>query len=175
MPNANSHRPVHRLRVLHVIGLCGVLYGCSGCKPGFSNTESAYRRGLAENPTRAKIGMRTIEPSWVCFRSIDGQDEWLIDAKKDIAARKVVKHDARGSLLSETDSYLSGRVVIMDDNKFPEEIKLHCDYLSGRLRLIYLGDDKEITFGVDNAATNNAACLALIKRVTERWFGERME
>lgn len=171
MQNVNSHSAVQWLKLPNVIALCGVMLWFSGCKPSFSNVESAYRRGLAENPTREKIGMRTIEPSWVCFRSIDGQDEWLVDAKKDTAAAKIVKHDSSGALVWETDSYLSGRIVTRDDNKFQEEIKLHCDYSSVQLRLLYLGDDREINSWIEDAGTNNTACLAVLKRVTAKWSG----
>jgi hypothetical protein len=115
------------------------------------------------------MGMRIIEPSWICFRSIDGEDEWITDPKDDPAV-KVVKHDASGSLLWETDSYSSGREATVIDHKIPEEIKLHCDYSSSKLTLIYLGDDENIKSWVKDAGTNNLACLAVIERVKARWF-----
>ena len=91
---------------------------------------------------------------------------------KGTATVKAVKHDSSGALLWETDAYLSGRIVTMDDNKFEEEIKLYCDYSSGQLRLIYLGDDKEINSWIEEAGTNNSECLAVIRRVRTKWFGD---
>ena len=145
------------------------MFCCLGCKPEFSNIESAYRRGLAENPKREKIGMTRIEPSWICFRSIEGQDEWIIAAKKEVSTFKVVAHAADGAILWETDSYSSGRVVTMDDNIFQEEIKLYCDYASGDLRIIYLGDDGEISRWIQGAIGINAECLKVIDRVKLKW------
>ena len=101
MRNVNSHSSLQWLKRPNLIGLCGALVCFLGCKPDFSNNEAAYRRGLAENPIRAKIGMRTIEPSWICFRSEQGQDDWYVDPKKDTAAVKVVQHDTEGLLVWE--------------------------------------------------------------------------
>lgn len=172
MRNANYHRPSYWLTLSHLVALCGVLLSLPSCKPSSSNTELAYRRGQAENPVREKLGLRPIQTSWICFLSIDGQDDWYIDPKKDTCAVKVVKHDVNGLLLWETDSYSSGRVVTMDDNKFEEEIKLHCDYPPAQLSLLYMGDDKEIMSWVEDAGTNNLACAAVIERVKAKWFGQ---
>ncbi len=119
------------------------------------------------------MGMRLIEPSWVCFRSDNGKDEWLSDPNRENSAAKVVVHEPNGSLRSETDSYLSGRTIERDDNKFSEEIKLQCDYASGQLRLTYLGDDKDIRSSVDAARTNNNNCLDVVARVKAKWFGNK--
>lgn len=144
----------------------------AGCRPDIPNIASAHQRGLAENPKREKMGLRRIEASWICFRSIDGEDEWVTDLKTDTAAVKVVKRGTTGSLQWEIDSYWSGRLVMMDDSKFQEEIKLYCDYTSGQLEIIYLGDDREIRSWAEDARTNPLR-LEVIERVKSKWFGAK--
>ena len=166
MRNVIAPKSAHFWQVTSLLVLCGLslwLY--------FSNLKSAYRRGLAENPVRLKIGMRPIEPARKCFRSINGKDEWLSNPN-DTTAAKVVKHGNNGTLLWETDSYASGRKFTFIQGEHEEEIKLHCDYLAGQLSLIYLGDDKEIRAWVEDAGTNNPACLAVIARIRAKWFGK---
>ena len=166
MRNVIAPKSAHFWQVTSLLVLCGLslwLY--------FSNLKSAYRRGLAENPVRLKIGMRPIEPAWKCFRSINGKDEWLSNPN-DTTAAKVVKHGKNGTPLWETDSYANGRTFTTVDGEHAEEIKLHCDYSSGQLSLAYLGDDKEIRAWVEEAGTNNPACLTVIAQVRAKWFGD---
>ncbi len=136
---------------------------------GLSNNESGYRRGLAENGIRLRMGMRRIEPTWTCFSSIHGKDTWMIDGNKDTTAAKVVTHNRNILLVSEADRYFSGRVVSIGDGMPEETITLVCDYTSKQLEIVYIGDSTEIKSWISDAGTNNQACLDVIARVKKRW------
>jgi hypothetical protein len=141
----------------------------TGCNRNLPNLKIPYQRGLAENPKREKVGLRLIEPSWICFRSINGKDEWIADPKRDSAAIKIVRHDMDGALLLETDSYPSGRYVELNDVRFEEEIALQYDYITGEMEIIYLGDDREIRSWIDDSKKDNAQCLKVISKVQSKW------
>ena len=167
MPNASCHKLTAKARSRLLVALCCIII-VGGCRPDRAN--ETYRKGLQENPTRQKIGMRLIEPNWRCFRSINGKDEWLTDPKSESAAVKTVQRAANDSLLSEIDSYRSGRLVKIDDSvRLQEEIKLEVDYATSRLKLVYLGDDAEIESWL-KSADDNKARLEVIEKVKVKWY-----
>ena len=105
-----------------------------------------HQRGLAENPRRILLGMRSIGEDWICFRSTpEAGDEWLIDRAHTIAAVKRVRHDEAGKPTTETDSYLSGhRYKDQEGTEADEELRFTCDWTTGTLSIAYLGGDPAI-------------------------------
>jgi hypothetical protein len=147
-----------------------LIAGClvlGGCYRQIEHIEAAHKRGLAENPIRGKIGLREIQPAWICFRSISGVDEWL-SQPNDIAAVKTVERSESGSLVSEADIYLSGRKARVDDQTLDEALTLYYEYKSNEISLSYIGTDKTINSWIENAG-NNQERLNVVKLVKAKW------
>lgn len=132
--------------------------------------ESAYRRGLAENPIREKFGMMLIHPSWSCTTRFLGEDCWIVDPTKGTSSTfKIVEHGPDGSMLSETDRHFSGRLFDDFGDQTQEWLELHCDYSSGQLSLTYFGEDQEIASWIEPSLNNNSVCLTVIERFKMKW------
>ena len=155
-----------RLRII----VYGFLLSVASCKAQLSNIEVAYQRGLSENVAREKFGLRKIETTWICFRSLDGTDEWITDRHSNGAAVKIVKHDMTGALVWEEDRYWSEKLVKIDDAEVQEEIGLIVDYASGRLKVNYIGNDRQIKHWIQELEPSNNGCIEIIARVSEKWL-----
>ena len=162
-----ASRESRRIEVVVVlfisIGLL-LLYACQK-----ENTKNAFEQALPENTFRERVGLRLIERNWIC-RSFGREDVWYSSQSAKFAG-KVVRRDSNGSPLQEEDRYASGRSVAVpnaEDAVLDEEIVLSYDYLTKKMRVSYIGVDREIESASLRAETNDR-CLALIKSVREKW------
>jgi hypothetical protein len=156
--------PFNRIGAILSVSFVAVII--SGCKPqSLPNIPTAYARGMAENALREKAGLRLIEPSWICYQSIDNKDLWMADPKTDVAAVKIVRHRNDGTLLTEADRYWSGRLVkVDDDDQVQEELTLVYDYTTSSSELVYIGDDGQIETWCSRAKSTQD-CLEVIDKV----------
>lgn len=133
-----------------LIGLSLMLISCGPSKnagaQALTHLEAPHQRGLAENPRRILLGMRSVGEDWICFRSTPAAgDEWIIDRAHDKAAVKRVRHDEAGKPTTETDSYLSGRRYKDEEGtEGDEELRVTCDWTTGTLAIAYLGSDPAV-------------------------------
>ena len=141
----------------------------------FVHLEGPHARGLAENPKRLLLGMRAVGPKWICFRSTAvGGDEWIIDRAKDKAAVKRVRHNEAGKPSTETDVYLSGRRYLDDEgNEGAEELRVSCDWSTGVLDIVYLGDDRALKKSLAELppfdAKHRLAYVGRVEEIVKKW------
>lgn len=134
-----------------------------------------HQRGLAENPRRILLGMRSIGEDWICFRSTPtAGDEWLIDRAHAIAAVKRVRHDEAGKPTTETDSYLSGHRYKDDEgNEGDEELRVTCDWTTGTLAIAYLGSDPAVKNSLAKlppfAPQHRVQYVDLVTQIAHKW------
>lgn len=184
------HRPVARTRalsrriVLHALPWLAAFIGLmlSACDPSkntdaqaFIHLPAPHHRGLAENPRRILLGMRSIGEDWICFRSTpEAGDEWIIDRARDTAAVKRVRHDEAGRPTTETDVYLSGRRYTDDEGiEGAEELRVTCDWTTGALAIAYLGSDPAIQKSIAKlppfAPQHRVQYVDLVTQIGHRW------
>lgn len=149
-----------------------------GCDPSSNPAplqhEAQHKRGLAENPRRILLGMRPIDPSWICFRCVGNRDEWLSDPAHDIAAVKRVDRDAEGLPLVEVDTYLSGKKYTnTEGNVSDEELRVQCDWRTGVITLTYLGGDATVQKSIAQlppfTPQTRITCTDLVTSITQKW------
>lgn len=178
-----THTPLRRI-FLHALPLLTALIGLMliSCGPS-RNTEAQalihlpvpHQRGLAENPRRILLGMRSIGEDWTCFRSTpDAGDEWLIDRAHDKAAVKRVRHDEAGKPTTETDSYLSGhRYKDEEGIEGDEELRVTCDWNTGTLAIAYLGSDPDVKKSLAKlppfAPEHRLQYMDLVTKIAKKW------
>lgn len=184
------HTPVHprhrhhRSIPLHALPLLGALFGLmlSACRPSqntdaqaFIHLPAPHQRGLAENPRRILLGMRSIGEDWICFRSTpQAGDEWLIDRAHDQAAVKRVRHDEAGKPTTETDVYLSGRRYKDEEGiEGDEELRVTCDWSTGTLDIVYLGSDPTVKKSIAKlppfAPQHRVQYVELVTQIAHKW------
>jgi hypothetical protein len=141
----------------------------------FVHLTTPHARGLAENPKRLLLGMRAVGEKWICFRSTTtGGDEWIIDRAKDKVAVKRVRHDEAGKPTTETDVYLSGRrYVDAEGNEGAEELRVGCDWSTGVLDIVYLGDDRALKKSLEKLppfdAQHRLAYVGRVEEIVKKW------
>lgn len=184
------HRPAvhtHPRRIaLHALPRLAALIGLSlmliACGPS-KNTDAQdlihlpvpHQRGLAENPRRILLGMRSIGEDWICFRSTpEAGDEWLIERAHDKAAVKRVRHDEAGKPTTETDSYLSGRRYKNEEGiEGDEEFRVTCDWTTGTLAIAYLGSDPAVQKAIAKlppfAPQHRLQYMDLVAQIVKKW------
>lgn len=134
-----------------------------------------HQRGLAENPRRILLGMRSVGEDWICFRSTpEAGDEWLIDRAHDKAAVKRVRHDEAGKPTTETDSYLSGhRYKDEEGIEADEELRVTCDWTTGTLAIAYLGSDPTIKKSLAKlppfAPQHRLQYVDFVTKIVQKW------
>lgn len=178
--------PHTRRIALHALPLLAVLLGLSlmliACGPSnnadgqaLTHLEAPHKRGLAENPRRILLGMRSVGEDWICFRSTTtAGDEWLIDRAHDKAAVKRVRHDEAGKPTTETDSYLSGhRYKDEEGTEGDEELRVTCDWTTGTLAIAYLGSDPAIKKSLAAlppfAPQHRVQYVEFVSKITQKW------
>jgi hypothetical protein len=187
-PRHRHHQPATHTQprriVLHALPLLAALLGLMliSCGPSRNTDEQArihlpvpHQRGLAENPRRILLGMRSISEDWTCFRSTpDAGDEWLIDRAHDKAAVKRVRHDEAGKPTTETDSYLSGhRYKDEEGSEGDEELRVTCNWTTGTLSIAYLGSDPDVKKSIAKlpafAPEHRLQYMDLVTKIVKKW------
>ncbi len=141
----------------------------------FVQLTAPHARGLAENPKRLLLGMRPVGEHWICFRSTaSGGDEWIIDRAKDKVAVKRVRHNEAGKPTLETDVYLSGHQYVNEEgNQAAEELRVSCDWSTGVLDIVYLGDDRALKKSLEKLPPfdpkHRLAYVGRVEEIVKKW------
>ena len=161
-----------------VVGLMLIACGRSSTNAdgvALEHLTAPHARGLAENPKRLLLGMRAVGEKWICLRStVSGGDEWIIDRAKDKAAVKRVRHNEAGKPSTETDVYLSGRRYVDEEgNQAAEELRVSCDWSTGVLDIVYLGDDRALKKNLAELppfdAKHRLAYVERVEEIVKKW------
>ncbi len=187
-PRHPHHRPAahtHPRRIaLHALPLLAAFIGLMliSCGPSKNTDAQAvihlpvpHQRGLAENPRRILLGMRSVGEDWICFRSTpEAGDEWIIDRAHVKATVKRVRHDEAGKPTTETDSYLSGhRYKDEEGIEADEELRVTCDWTTGILSIAYLGSDPAVQKAIAKlppfAPDHRVQYMDWVAQIVKKW------
>lgn len=150
------------------------LTSVSGCGNAADTLHAARVRADAANPLRLSLGLRVIGAKWLCFRSINGLDEWVIE-ESNSSADKIVQYDGEGGMLWEEDSYHYGRHVTMDHQSVEEQLLIRYYYRAKKVELSYIGRDPVVRAAIEGTAgMGPSAALLVADKIIKGWGGTRL-
>ena len=138
------------------------------------NQKRGRQRADSGRAERTRIGLRQIEPEWRCFRSIDGQDEW-VTRNGNPAADKIVQYENGTVLKLEEDIYPSGRTVLVRGSTVQEWIAIFYDHRTSTMELNYMGGDSSVEAEVDAVRGGDVPTIqAAADRILKKWGLSRL-
>ena len=150
------------------IGILLVFMALVSCDNSLPSIDSARLRADASRSVRLQLGLRDIRPGWVCFRSLNGLDEWIVSRASKSSDKNVKYMD--NILQYEEDSYFSGKTVIMSDQFVKEQLIVHYNYINKKGELYYIGNDGYVKSLVDKSSKGDLSLLlACADDILLRW------
>jgi hypothetical protein len=128
-----------------------------------------------ENATRAKLGLRVIQPSWYLYSVEFDEENWKI-VSTGYQAKKLHR-DPSGKLLWEQDYYYSGRTFV--DFKGGEEwemLAVDYNYNTRSLAVDYVGQDPPVESLIDKLTPGSTIKekFSVADQVLKKWSLTRL-
>ena len=159
----------------HVLAF-SILFAAGWYKAPFSTSAqeaAGSARGYRDNGLRKAAGLREIGPGWICFRSINGKDEWLTQAGSAFAEKTVRYDDSLIHILSEDDLWRSGRKCLIDEATLDDQVGLAYDYTTKKFSFFCVSDDKD-ALKLTRESLAEAEALKLLDAILTKWGKSRL-